>query len=120
MRLCMKAGGSLLAVAVAVLAFGNWKSSPLHRYMCGSNAPYTSNIRWLVEGPRTIDNWPARLCNCTPPQGFAEHEAKVGFHWVNGHLRFLGSDTNAGAVKLRDNPKIQLLVRYRFVVARRE
>jgi hypothetical protein len=33
--------GSVLVVAAAVLAFGNWRSSSLHRYVCGSDLPYT-------------------------------------------------------------------------------
>ena len=40
MRRFMKVAGALLAVIAAVIAFGNWKQSPLHRYVCGPQTPY--------------------------------------------------------------------------------
>jgi hypothetical protein len=38
-----KVCGALLGVAAAVLAFGTWKQSPLHRRVCGPDTPYPYN-----------------------------------------------------------------------------
>ena len=78
MRLWLKVIGSVVISAAAVLAVGNWKQSPLHRYVCGSETPF--NVPRLLERHRAIDNWPAKLCGCTPPPGFAVREP----NWVNG------------------------------------
>jgi hypothetical protein len=99
MRLRLKVFGSVLGLVVAVLAFGNWKQSPLHRHVCGPETPYAYNLRWLLNGRRTIDNWPAKLCGCTPPPGFAEHEEWVR-SYLNGPDRFFGSNANAGVIHL--------------------
>ena len=96
----MKASGALVGLVGAVIAFGTWKRSPLHTHVCGSDAPYSYNIRWLIEGAHTIDNWPARLCGCKPAPGYAEHQARVGFHSVNGHLHFANPDENWGVVQM--------------------
>ena len=72
-----KVFGSFLALAAAVLTFGNWRQSPLHRRVCGPDTPYPYNVRWMIEGKRTIDNWPARLCGCTPPPGYSDREERA-------------------------------------------
>jgi len=94
--------GVVLCIVAGAFALANWTGTRLHRYVCGSDAPFTENMMWLLYGERTIDNWPARLCGCTPPPGYAEFKAKAGFHWENGRLRY----TETGA----DYPVIQLAI----------
>ncbi len=54
MRQFMKASGAVVGLVAAVIAFGNWKQSALHTRVCGSDAPYSYNVRWLIEGARTL------------------------------------------------------------------
>ena len=100
LRPVLRVGGPLLCVVAGVLSYGNWKSSALHRYVCGSDAPYPLNMMWLLHGESTIDNWPARLCGFTPPPGWAEYKAKAGFHWENGRLEYTETGNNYGAIQL--------------------
>jgi hypothetical protein len=100
LRPVLKVGVVLLCVVAGVLGYGNRKRSALHRYVCGSDSPYPLNMMWLLYGESTIDNWPARLCGCKPPPGWAEYKAKaqLGFHWENGQLEYTGN--NYAAVQL--------------------
>jgi len=70
----MKVVGALFGLVAAVIVFGNWKQSSLHRYVCGPQTPYPYNLRWMVNGYREIDNWPAKLCGCTPPPGYTAED----------------------------------------------
>jgi len=96
----LKLGAALSCVAAGLLIYGNLKGSALHRYVCGSDAPFTENMMWLLYGERTIDNLPARLCGCAPPPGYAEFKAKAGFHWENGRLRYTETGTDYAAIQL--------------------
>ena len=66
--------GASLTVVAAVIVFGNWKLSPLHRYVCGPQTPYPYNLQWMMNGYREIDSWPATLCGCTPPPGYTAED----------------------------------------------
>lgn len=70
MRPWLKVFGGLAIVASAVFAFANWRSSPLHHRVCGPNS--SANIRWLVYGRLTNDNWRAKLCGCEVPADVAD------------------------------------------------
>lgn len=74
MRRSLKVVGALLGVVAALTLFGNWKQSPLHRYVCGPQTPYPYNLRWMMNGYREIDNWPARFCGCKPPPGYTAED----------------------------------------------
>ena len=55
-----------------------------------------------------IESWPAKLCGCEPPPGYAEHHPAL--QWVNGHLRYVG-DGNLGAIQLERAVKLKGLMR---------
>ena len=96
----LKLGAALSCVAAGLLIYGNLKGSALHRYVCGSDAPFTENMMWLLYGERTIDNLPARLCGCKPPPGYAEYKVKAGFHWKNGRLEYTPTGNDYSEIKL--------------------
>jgi hypothetical protein len=95
----LKVGPALFCVIAGALAYGNWKGSALHRYVCGSDAPFEENVMWILHGERVIDNLPARLCGCKSPPGYAEYKAKAGFHWENGRLVYTETGANYGAIQ---------------------
>jgi hypothetical protein len=96
----LKVGASIFCVIAGAFAYGNWKGSALHHYVCGSDAPFDENMMWILYGERVIDNLPARLCGCEPPPGYAEYKAKVGFHWVNGRLEYTPTAEDYPAIQL--------------------
>ena len=92
--------GVVLSVFAGTFAYANWNSSALHRHVCGSDAPFTENMMWLLHGERVIDNWPARLSGCKPPPGYAEYKAKAGFHSKNGRLEYTPTGNDYSEIKL--------------------
>ena len=77
-RLLFWSLASVFLAGAAGLAFARWRESPLHIHVCGPNRPYTQNIRWIIEGRRVMEGLPAKICGCTPPPGFLEHERCLG------------------------------------------
>jgi len=70
MRLLMNASGALISLVALVIAFGNWKGSPLHTRVCGPNSAL--NMHWVVNGRLANDDWSAKLCGCEVPDAFAD------------------------------------------------
>lgn len=59
-----------LVAATLGMGFARWTGSPLHIHVCGPNSAL--NMRWIVYGSRSNDNWSAKLCGCEVPDAFAD------------------------------------------------
>ena len=70
--------GSVFVAGTVAFAFARWSESPLHIHVCGPNRTYTQNIRWIIEGRSVMEGLAAKICGCTPPPGFLEHERCLG------------------------------------------
>src|SRR5947209_6795623 len=95
-KICLLAVASSMLLFAFLVVFARWPTSRLHVEVCGSNLPYAINARWLVNGPRMLEGWRARLCGCVAPPGFQERQELTRVH-SNDSIRYLGRD-NAGAI----------------------
>lgn len=101
---------ALVLICGAGVGYARWHGSALHRSVCGDDVPYGMNARWAIYGERMLEGWQAKVCACTAPPGYEQHQARFAFRAGPGNPHY-GWDKNAAKIQIGDGQELRMYLR---------